>query len=127
VATNFGRQFDADIKRFRFTSSLVYDASAGVEILTPLFPKQFLLLATLANIGKSIGVTTANVVRAPIQMSFSLKVRLRHTPHTPSRHAPCDVRICRRRMRRTYLPTAFGCHRRLRTAALRNGPCVGAT
>lgn len=37
---------------------------------------QFLLLATLANVGKSIGVTTANVVRAPIQMSFSLKANL---------------------------------------------------
>jgi len=76
VATQFGRQFDADIKRFRFISSVVYDMSAGVEIMTPLFPKQFLLLATCANIGKSIGVTTANVVRAPIQVSFSLQSNL---------------------------------------------------
>eukprot|EP00976_Prorocentrum_cordatum_P009264 184788-Prorocentrum_minimum.AAC.1 len=76
VATQFGRQFDADIKRFRFISSVIYDMSAGVEIMTPLFPKQFLLLATCANIGKSIGVTTANVVRAPIQVSFSLQSNL---------------------------------------------------
>jgi hypothetical protein len=92
VATNFGRQFDADIKRFRFTSSLVYDLSAGVEILTPLFPKQFLLLATLANIGKSIGVTTANVVRAPIQMSFSLKVSLLPPSH-PAPAASCELNM----------------------------------
>lgn len=72
VATNFGRRFDADLKRFRFTSSVVYDLSAAVEICTPLFPGQFLLLATLANVGKSIGITTANVCRAPIQRSFAL-------------------------------------------------------
>ena len=27
VAANFGREFDSDVKRFRFTSSVVYDAS----------------------------------------------------------------------------------------------------
>mmetsp|Transcript_14306 Transcript_14306/g.24221 ORF Transcript_14306/g.24221 Transcript_14306/m.24221 type:complete len:605 (-) Transcript_14306:83-1897(-) len=76
VATQFGRKFDSDVKRFRFVSSVIYDLSAGVEILTPLFPQYFLVLATLANVGKSIGVTTANVVRAPIQMSFSLQNNL---------------------------------------------------
>ena len=51
VATQFGRTFDADVKRSRFVSSLVYDTAAGIEMATPLFPRHFLLLATLANIG----------------------------------------------------------------------------
>ena len=76
VAANFGREFDSDVKRFRFTSSVVYDASSLVEMITPFFPKKFLALATLANIGKSVGITTANVVRAPIQRSFVLEENL---------------------------------------------------
>jgi hypothetical protein len=32
-----------------------------------------LLLATIANVGKSIGITTANSVRAPIQRTFALE------------------------------------------------------
>jgi glutamate N-acetyltransferase/amino-acid N-acetyltransferase len=76
VATNFGREFDSDVKRFRFTSSVVYDCASLVEMLTPFFPKRFLLLATVANIGKSVGITTANVVRAPIQRSFALEENL---------------------------------------------------
>ena len=76
VAANFGREFDSDVKRFRFTSSVVYDASSLIEMITPFFPKKFLLLATVANIGKSVGITTANVVRAPIQRSFVLEENL---------------------------------------------------
>jgi len=76
VAANFGRTFDSDVKRFRFTSSVVYDASSFIEIITPYFPKHFLPLATVANIGKSVGITTANVVRAPIQRTFILEENL---------------------------------------------------
>ena len=76
VATNFGREFDSDVKRFRFTSSVVYDCASLVEMLTPFYPKRFLLLATVANVGKSVGITTANVVRAPIQRSFALEENL---------------------------------------------------
>ena len=76
VATNFGREFDSDVKRFRFTSSVVYDCSSFVEMITPFFPRRFLLLATVANVGKSVGITTANVVRAPIQRSFALDENL---------------------------------------------------
>ena len=76
VATRFGREFDSDVKRFRFTSSVVYDCSSLIEMLTPFYPKRFLLLATIANVGKSVGITTANVVRAPIQRSFALEENL---------------------------------------------------
>lgn len=76
VATNFGRAFDSDVKRFRFTSSVVFDAASFIEMITPFYPQKFLLLATIANVGKSVGITTANVVRAPIQRSFALEENL---------------------------------------------------
>ena len=53
---------------------MVYDCSSFVEMITPFFPR--LLLATVANVGKSVGITTANVVRAPIQRSFALDENL---------------------------------------------------
>ena len=46
-----GRAFDSDVKRFRFTSSVVYDASSFIEMITPFYPQRFLLLATIANVG----------------------------------------------------------------------------
>ena len=55
---------------------MVYDASSLIEMITPFYPKRFLLLATIANVGKSVGITTANVVRAPIQRSFALEENL---------------------------------------------------
>lgn len=118
VATRFGESFDSDLKRFRYTTSVVYAAAlrwagplapschgavepwvgAGrlwearrrglewgcklpkgaraaphlsawpphpparsLEFLTPLFPQHFLLMASLANMGKSIG---ARVLRS---------------------------------------------------------------
>ena len=76
VAANFGRAFDSDVKRFRFTSSVVFDCSALVEFITPFFPQHFLLLATIANVGKSVGITTANACRGPIQRAFALEENL---------------------------------------------------
>jgi len=54
AATSFGRTFDSDVKRFRFTSSVVYDAASLIEMITPFYPQRFLLLATIANVGKSV-------------------------------------------------------------------------
>jgi glutamate N-acetyltransferase/amino-acid N-acetyltransferase len=126
VTAYYGDRIDADVKRFRcaplilsptaiavlslsremktlrcsFASSIVYNLSHALEIITPAFPSRFLMLATLANIGKSIGITTGalnhhvasdspfltviipstillplsgagNVCRAPIQMTFA--------------------------------------------------------
>ncbi len=76
VATKFGRTFDSDVKRARFSSSVAYDLAALVEMVTPWAPRHFLALATAANICKSMGVTTAVAVRAPIQRSFALEENL---------------------------------------------------
>lgn len=42
--------FDTNLKRVRFTTSVLFSLSIGIELLTPTFPQYFLLLATLANI-----------------------------------------------------------------------------
>lgn len=46
------------LQRFRFSTSLVYAVAVGLEFLTPLAPRYFLLLASVANVGKSVGLAT---------------------------------------------------------------------
>jgi hypothetical protein len=58
VATRFGESFDSDLKRFRFASSMIYAAALALDYLTPLAPAHFLPMAALANVGKSVGLTT---------------------------------------------------------------------
>ncbi|GAY42811.1 hypothetical protein CUMW_069750 [Citrus unshiu] len=42
--------------RVRFLTSVMFSLSIGVELLTPVFPQYFLLLASLANIAKQISL-----------------------------------------------------------------------
>jgi len=44
-------QFDSDPKKHRFVSGLALQFSTFLEVLTPLFPQYFLLLASISNIG----------------------------------------------------------------------------
>lgn len=44
------------LKRVRFSTSVLFSLSIGVELLTPAFPNYFLLLATIANIAKQVTV-----------------------------------------------------------------------
>ncbi|XP_058094207.1 protein root UVB sensitive 4-like isoform X2 [Magnolia sinica] len=53
---SLGSAFDANLKRVRFSISILFSLSIGVELLTPMFPQYFLLLATIANILKSISL-----------------------------------------------------------------------
>lgn len=46
------------MQRFRFVTSVLYCIALGLEYSTPLAPHAFLPLASLANIGKSIGLAT---------------------------------------------------------------------
>lgn len=45
------------LKRVRFLTSVMFSLSIGVELLTPIFPAHFLLLATIANIAKQISLS----------------------------------------------------------------------
>jgi hypothetical protein len=62
VATRFGESFDSDLKRFRYTTSVIYAVSLSLEFLTPLAPQHFLLMASLANVGKSIGAEIRSLI-----------------------------------------------------------------
>ena len=46
------------VQRFRFSTSVLFTAAVSLEYLTPLVPRYFLPLASVANVGKSVGLTT---------------------------------------------------------------------
>lgn len=70
-ASRYGSNFDEDIKKWRFMSVLSLNAAIYVEILTLQFPTQFLLLASLGNVGKNISMLLSSASRASINMRFA--------------------------------------------------------
>ena len=58
VATSFGASFDSDLKRFRLATSLLFTACVSCEFAAPFFPQHFLALASVANVGRAVGLTT---------------------------------------------------------------------
>lgn len=76
VATRFGESFDSDLKRFRYATSIIYAVSLSLEFLTPLAPQHFLVMASLANVGKSIGLTTFIATQPAFHRSFCLRENL---------------------------------------------------
>ncbi|GAQ91071.1 DUF647 domain containing protein [Klebsormidium nitens] len=71
-AAGYGRTFDSDLKRMRYLTAAIFTLSVGLEMVTPLFPQYFLPIATLANVGKSIGLTTYVSTSPSIHKSFAL-------------------------------------------------------
>jgi len=67
-----GPAFDADLKRVRFSTSVLFSLSVGVELLTPVFPRKFLLLASMANIAKSISMAAYVATSSAIHQSFAV-------------------------------------------------------
>ncbi|KAL4425099.1 hypothetical protein ABPG77_010413 [Micractinium sp. CCAP 211/92] len=59
--------------RFRYTTSVIYAVSLSLEYLTPLAPQHFLPMASLANVGKSIGLTTFIATQPAFHRSFCLR------------------------------------------------------
>ena len=61
----------------RFSSSILYNACTALEILTPMFPhSQFLLAATAANVGKSVGITCSISTQPSFFKSFATNENL---------------------------------------------------
>lgn len=67
-----GPAFDADLKRVRFSTAVLFSLSVGVELLTPVFPRNFLLLASMANIAKSISLAAYIGTSSAIHQSFTV-------------------------------------------------------
>lgn len=59
------------LQRFRFITALLVSVCTLLEFITPMFPNQFLLLASLANVGKSIGLTTYVSTQPAVLKSFA--------------------------------------------------------
>lgn len=65
----------SEVKRVRFSTSVLFSLSIGVELLTPAFPQYFLLLASIANIAKQISLACYLATGVSFSVSaFSLNV-----------------------------------------------------
>eukprot|EP01137_Pigoraptor_chileana_P019652 Opistho-2@80954 len=71
-ATFVNNEFDSDPKRHRFQAVLILQGSTFLEILTPLVPQLFLLLASISNIGKNMSWIATSASRAQMHNSFTL-------------------------------------------------------
>jgi hypothetical protein len=69
-ASQMGRKFDPDAKRWRYRSSLLFALGNGLEVMTYVFPYWFLLLATLANSLKQMSMLTSSSTRNALYNSF---------------------------------------------------------
>ncbi|EGD73559.1 hypothetical protein PTSG_05267 [Salpingoeca rosetta] len=67
----FGTRFDDDPKRQRFNAVLSLQVSGIVDIITPLFPHHFLLLASVSNFGKNVSYLASSATRAQMNLSFT--------------------------------------------------------
>ena len=61
---------DADSRGWRILAAWLLEISTWLEVMTPLFPHSFLLLATLANVGKNISWLAGSATRAGIRYGF---------------------------------------------------------
>ena len=66
------RGLDSNPKRWRMTSAICMDVSTFLEICTPLFPSYFLIIASVANVGKNIGFLSASASKAALHQSLQL-------------------------------------------------------
>eukprot|EP01084_Bolivina_argentea_P022885 42572_1 len=64
-------RFDATPKVWRMVSAVALDLSTAVELLSPLAPMYFLVIASIANVGKNISFLAASASRAAIHSSFA--------------------------------------------------------
>lgn len=68
-----GKQFDHDPKSWRILSDTVEDAGGVLELLTPMFPGNFLVLASVANALKGVAAMTGTATRHAIYKSLALR------------------------------------------------------
>ena len=61
-----GNRFDLHPKQFRFLSGFVLKMAMLVELMTPLFPRMFLVLAALCTAAKNVSWMACSASRAPL-------------------------------------------------------------
>ncbi|KAJ2394854.1 hypothetical protein GGI23_004527, partial [Coemansia sp. RSA 2559] len=75
-ATMVGQKFDSDPKHLRFWSTVWLQTATWLEMLTPLVPHLFLVIGSVANIGKNISWLAISATKASINKTFCLKENL---------------------------------------------------
>lgn len=56
-------KFDSEPKRFRFQATVAMQGANVLELLTPLWPGSFLVIASISNIGKLYAISNKNANR----------------------------------------------------------------
>jgi len=69
--TFIGNRFDADPKRWRLWGDIMYAFGIGTEIVSPMFPRYFLFIASLANMVKATSYMLRLPTTAAIRRSFA--------------------------------------------------------
>lgn len=62
---------DKDPKKWRMVSAIGMDIAVFMELMTPLFPSHFLMIASVANIWKNIAFLTASASRAKLHQCLA--------------------------------------------------------
>ncbi|GMH34323.1 hypothetical protein BSKO_02157 [Bryopsis sp. KO-2023] len=73
VAAKYGQSFDSDLKRARLKATVLFTATTAFEIIAPSFPKYFLLLASISNVGQAVTLTTYVSTSPALASNFSRK------------------------------------------------------
>uniref|UniRef100_A0A0D9V8R2 2-C-methyl-D-erythritol 4-phosphate cytidylyltransferase n=1 Tax=Leersia perrieri TaxID=77586 RepID=A0A0D9V8R2_9ORYZ len=66
-----GKKFDYDLKQLRYTSDLLLEIGAGIELATAAFPQFFLPMACVANVVKNVAAVTSTSTRTPIYKAYA--------------------------------------------------------
>ena len=89
-ASRYGKNFDEDIKKWRFMSTVAFNLALYIECMTLQFPGHFLLLASIANACKNITFLLAAASRASINLRFAKSNNMVINPATHSMKTTID-------------------------------------
>ena len=92
IVAKLGSQYDLELKKFRLLSTAVCDLACGLEMLTPLWPQNFLLLASIGNVGKSVGLSVALATQPAFHKKFALADNMADiTAKSQAQHVVADT------------------------------------
>ncbi|KAF9364415.1 hypothetical protein BGX34_001577 [Mortierella sp. NVP85] len=69
-------KFDSEPKRYRFQATIAMQGANVLELLTPLWPGYFLIIASISNIGKNMAWLASSATRAQMNKTFALRDNL---------------------------------------------------
>ncbi|KAK3828302.1 MAG: vitamin B6 photo-protection and homoeostasis-domain-containing protein [Benniella sp.] len=69
-------KFDSEPKRYRFQATVAMQGANVIELLTPLWPGYFLIIASISNIGKNMAWLASSATRAQMNKTFALRDNL---------------------------------------------------